>query len=175
MHDRKRRVATIKDQMIEAIRQFLDGFPPEIVVLVISMFPILELRGGLPLAIREFDMSFGQAYIYSVIGNMAPVLPLLLLFQPISKILMRYQWYEKFYNWLYNRTMKKSQKVEKYGAIALILFTAVPLPTTGAWTACAAACFLNIRIKFAFTAIFIGVLIAGLVVGVFSESFLRGG
>lgn len=162
-------VTELKDALIGAITQFLDGFPPEVIVMIISSFPILELRGGLPAAIGLYNMTVGQAYFWSVLGNMLPVVPLLLLFQPISRWMIRFAWYERFYNWLYKRTLKRSSKVERFGAFGLILFTAVPLPVTGAWTACAAACFFHIRFSYAFTAIFTGVLIAGLVVGGISQ------
>jgi uncharacterized membrane protein len=161
-------MSDLKDALLEWLVQLLDNFPPEIIVIIISCFPILELRGALPTALFVFNMPVGQAYVYSVIGNMLPVLPILLLFRPLSDYLLRYKWYERLYNWLYSRTMKKSKNVERYGALGLILFTAVPLPVTGAWTACLAASFFNIRIKYAFLAILAGVMLAGIIVGVFS-------
>ncbi len=78
---------------------------------------------------------------------------------------MRFGWYNRFYEWLYQRTLNKSKNVEKYGAIGLILFTAVPLPTTGAYSACVAASLFAIRFKYAFLSILTGVVIAGLGVG----------
>jgi uncharacterized membrane protein len=160
----------IKDQLLETLLHFLSQLPPEFIVMIISSFPILELRAALPIALGVYDMSFWPAYALSVLGNMLPVIPLLLLFQPLSQFMMRYKWYVKAYDWLYHRTMRNSKNVEKYGAIGLILFTAVPLPTTGAWTACVAASLFNIRFQYAFIAIFIGVLIAGLIMGGFSYS-----
>ncbi|RBW70639.1 ligand-binding protein SH3 [Bacillus taeanensis] len=126
--------------------------------------PILELRGGIPLA-RSFDFSLWEALFYSIIGNILPVIPLLLLFKPLSDWFLRFAWYEKMYNWLYHRTIKNSKNVERYGALGLVLFTAVPLPTTGAYSACVAAALFSIRFKYAFTAIAAGILIAGLGVG----------
>jgi uncharacterized membrane protein len=160
----------IKEGLLQSLIGFLDQFPPEIIVMIISCFPVLELRGALPIAMSVYNMSFVQAYTLSVLGNMLPVIPLLLLFQPLSQLMMRFKWYSAFYDWLYLRTMKKSKNVEKLGAFGLILFTAVPLPITGAWTACFAAIIFQIRFIYAFTAIFIGVLIAGLIMGAFSYS-----
>lgn len=161
----------IKDQLLESLLAFLDQLPTEMIVMIISCFPIIELRGALPVAMKMYHMPFWQAYFFSVLGNMLPVIPLLLLFQPLSKFMMRFSWYTQIYDWLYDRTINKSKNVEKYGALGLILFTAVPLPTTGAWTASVAACLFNIRFTYAFLAIFVGVLIAGMIVGMVTGVF----
>ncbi|WP_347549449.1 small multi-drug export protein [Pseudalkalibacillus hwajinpoensis] len=154
--------------MKEEIKHFvvdnLGFLPQEAVVVIVSALPILELRGGLPLA-YTFDFPFLKAFLLSLLGNALPIIPLLLLFQPLSNWLMRFKWYNRFYDWLYQRTLSKSKNVDKYGAIGLILFTAVPLPTTGAYSACVAAALFAIRFKYAFLSILTGVIIAGLGVG----------
>ncbi|MCA0171731.1 COG2426 family protein [Bacillus sp. RAR_GA_16] len=154
--------------MKEEIKQFvvenLSFLPQEVIVVVISALPILELRGGIPLA-YTFDFSFFKAFSLSLLGNALPIIPLLLLFHPLSNWLMKFKWYKRFYDWLYHRTINKSKNVDKYGAIGLILFTAVPLPTTGAYSACVAAALFAIRFKYAFLSILAGVIIAGLGVG----------
>lgn len=162
----------MKESLIERLTQLLDAFPPELITALIACFPILELRLAIPIGINAFSLSFWEAYIYGVIGNMLPVLPLLLLFQPLSQWLLRYAPYRRFYDWLYDRAMTKSKRVEQFGALGLVLFTALPLPTTGAWTACAVAIFFGIRTAYAFSAILIGVLVAGFLMGVFSNTLL---
>lgn len=157
----------LKDTLLESLLFVLNSLPEEWIVMLISCFPILELRGALPVGMTVFDMSFWEAYIYSVLGNMLPVIPLLLLFQPLSTFMLRYRWYEKCYHWLYRRTMDKSRaNIEKYGAIGLAIFVAVPIPTTGAWTASIAACLFNLRFSYALISIFIGVLLAGMITGI---------
>lgn len=155
--------------MKEALEQFLltylNFLPPELLVIIVSATPILELRGGIPLGLG-FGFSFWKTLGLSLVGNLLPILPTLVLFQPLSKILLRYRWYTKFYHWLYGRTLKKSTQVQKYGAIGLALFTAVPLPTTGAYSACVAASIFALPIRFSFLSIAVGVLIAGLGVGI---------
>ncbi|WP_236560959.1 small multi-drug export protein [Pontibacillus sp. HMF3514] len=163
----------MKEKLIDFFITTLDFLPPELVVMIISAMPILELRGGLPVAYGVYDFSFVKSYLLSVFGNVLPIIPLLLLFLPISNWLMRFRWYERMYTWLYERTMKKSSNVEKFGAIGLILFTAVPLPTTGAYSACLAAAFFAIRFWYAFLSIVVGVLIAGIVIGALSFSVLN--
>lgn len=160
----------IKEELIQGLVGFLNQLPPEFIIVIISCFPVVELRGALPIAMSYFQMPFFKAYTLSVLGNMLPVIPLLLLFQPLSKVLMRFRWYSLFYDWLYHRTLKRSKNVEKLGAIGLILFTAVPLPITGAWTASFAAIIFQIRFIYALSAIFAGVLIAGLIMGALSYS-----
>ncbi|WP_377888342.1 COG2426 family protein [Alkalihalobacillus sp. R86527] len=154
----------MKDEIKQFVVENLDFLPQEAIVVVVSALPILELRGGLPLAFT-FDIPFWEAFFLSLFGNVLPIIPLLLLFKPLSNWMMRFGWYNRFYEWLYQRTLNKSKNVEKYGAIGLILFTAVPLPTTGAYSACVAASLFAIRFKYAFLSILTGVVIAGLGVG----------
>lgn len=155
--------------MKEAIQKFLvthlDFLPPELLVIIVSAMPILELRGGLPLAFG-FGFPFWKAVLLSLFGNALPIIPVLLLFQPLSKWLLRFKWYRSFYTWLHKKAIKNGQNVSRYGAIGLALFTAVPLPTTGAYSACFAASFFGIRFWYALVSIIVGVVIAGLGVGV---------
>lgn len=155
---------------MERILQLLSSLPDELVIIIISCLPFIELRGALPVAMSLYEMPFWEAWLLSVVGNMLPVLPLLVLFRPLSKWMMRFRWYQRFYDWLYHRTLKKSSSVEKYGAVGLAIFTAVPLPTTGAWTACVAASLFDIKIKYSFPSIAIGVVIAGFIIGGLSQS-----
>lgn len=147
------------------------GFlPQELQVMILSAAPVVELRGGLPLA-HLYGMPAGQALTLSLIGNFLPIIPLLLLFRPISSLLLRFAWYRTLHGRLHSRTMRRSRSVERYGALGLILFTAIPFPTTGAYTACLAASFFDIRFRYALIAISAGVLIAGLAITVTLYSF----
>ncbi|WP_246940749.1 COG2426 family protein [Bacillus pinisoli] len=161
----------MKEKISDYLVQNLTFLPPELIVLVVSAMPILELRGGLPLAYLHYDFSLAKSFILSVIGNILPIIPILLLFQPVSKWLLRFNWYNKLYNWLHKRTMRKSKDIEKYGALGLMLFTAVPLPTTGAYSACVAALLFSIRFHYAFFAISLGVVVAGILVSLGLLSF----
>lgn len=160
---------SVKEAFQNFLIENLSFLPTELIVVVISAMPILELRGGIPFAFLA-GLSYGEALFYSILGNLLPVIPILILFRPISGFLMRFSLYKRFFDWLYNRTMNKSEKVAKYGALGLILFTAVPLPTTGAWTACLAAILFFIPFRAAFIAISTGVVIAGIGVSVFVYS-----
>ncbi len=132
------------------------------------MVPIFELRGAIPVAHFVFALPAWQTYLISVIGNLVPVLPILWLLDPTSRWLMRhFRFMERFFDWLFDRTRRRTeQKVKKYGALGLMLFVAIPLPVTGAWTGCVAAFVFGIRIRSAFPPVVAGVLIAGVVVSI---------
>lgn len=133
--------------------------------MIIGAMPIFELRGAIPIALGIYEMTPMSAFLFAVIGNMIPVVPLLLFLDPVSTYLRRYAIFDKFFSWLFGRTHRNhSNRFEKYGTLALTLFVAVPLPVTGAWTGCAAAFVFGIKFRHAFPAILAGVLIAGIIV-----------
>jgi len=134
--------------------------------LLLAMTPIGELRVSIPVAIYNLNLSWQIAYIVSVIGNLIPVVFLLLFLEPVSKYLsQKFKFFQRFFDWLFTRTRKKANtKIRKYGYPALVLFVAIPLPITGAWTGSVIAFLFNIPFKIAFPLIGLGVLIAGLIV-----------
>ncbi len=147
--------------MIEFIKHY---FSKELTVFLTAMLPFVELRGSVPLGI-SLGLNPYNVLFLSIIGNIIPIFPLLLILNPVREYLIKhFKIMEKFFDWLYKRTLKKSDKVEKYGAIGLILFTAIPFPTTGAWTASIAAVIFKIKFKNALLAIIAGVIFAGIVV-----------
>lgn len=151
---------------LEAIvLDLLSSFPHWLATMIIGAVPIFELRGAIPIALGVYDMQPVPAYIFAVVGNMIPVVPLLLYLDPVSSYLRRFTIFDRFFSWLFGRTHRNhSETFEKYGTLALTLFVAVPLPVTGAWSGCAAAFVFGIKFRHAFPAILAGVLIAGLIV-----------
>jgi uncharacterized membrane protein len=158
--------------LAESILDFLGWLPSWFVVIIIAMIPIIELRGTILLwAAQGSGFSFTgfpypggwlQIYIVSVIGNMIPI-PFILVFFPwIEKKLRRFKTFNRFFDWLFARTRKNAGKsVEKYEELALLLFVAIPLPVTGAWTGSLVSYLFGLnRLKSLFF-ILIGVLIAG--------------
>lgn len=137
---------------------------PRLVTLLLAALPISELRGAIPYAITVGGMSWQEAFIIAVIGNFLPVIPILLLLESVSDYLMRYAPFNRFFTWLFERTRRKGRLVERFEAVGLTLFVAVPLPVTGAWTGCVAAFIFKIPLKYAIPAVFAGILIAGTVV-----------
>lgn len=145
-------------------------------VFFTAWLPFAELRLAIPLGI---SLGLNPAYVFflGITGNMMPVVPLLMFLQPVRFFLKKHlNFMARFFDWLDHRTYKKSDRVDRYGALGLIFFTAVPLPTTGAWTACLAAVLFKIKFRYAFPAILSGVLLAGIVVTIislFTTGFIR--
>lgn len=155
----------MSDFIFSWLNQYLSR---EWAVFLTACLPIVELRGAIPLAIA-LGISPWKAYFLSVAGNTVPVIPLLLYLRPIRLfIINNFSFMESFFAWLDKRTISKSDQIEKYGAVALILFTAVPLPTTGAWTASLAALLFKIKFRYAFPAILAGIILAGIIVTILS-------
>ena len=154
--------------MIENIIKALQGLPEELVVMIISALPISELRGGIPVGLAFYNFSVLKSFFLAVLGNFIPVIPLLLFLKPASEFLSKWRPFKKFFDWFFERTKRKAKIVEKYEAIGLALFVAIPFPLTGAWTGCVAAILFKLRFKYSVIAILIGILLAGITVTVLS-------
>lgn len=144
-------------------------FGKEVIVFIISLLPLLELRGGL-LAASLLKVPPLRAYIISIIGNLIPV-PFILLF--ISKILewmekSKIKWMNKFAKWLKKKADKNKGQIEKYGYVGLLLFVGIPLPGTGAWTGCLIASLLKLNRKKAFLATLGGIIMASIIMMIIS-------
>lgn len=157
--------------MIQGIFGYL-GDLPELVTLLIATLPVSELRGAIPWALTAGGLNWWEAYLYAAVGNFIPVIPLLLLLEPISSKLRKYKIFDRFFTWLFERTRRRSGVVEKYEAVGLAFFVSIPLPVTGAWTGSIAAFLFGIRFKFAVIAIIAGILLAGVIVTLASLGIL---
>lgn len=111
-----------------------------------------------------YGMSFSKAFWLSVLGNIVFVVPALFLLEPVTVKLRKFKLWERFFDWLFTRTKKKADTIQKYETLGLALFVAIPLPMTGAWSGVIAASLFKIRFRYAFVAIVSGVLCAGLIV-----------
>ena len=139
--------------------------PDWLMTVVAAALPVSEVRGAIPLAIGMYGYAPWQAYLLSVLGNLLPVIPLLLFLGPVSDYLRRFSWGDRFFSWLFARTRRRYiQDHENFGLTALAIFVAIPLPMTGAWTGCAVAFLLGFRFWPAFAAISSGVMLAGIIV-----------
>jgi uncharacterized membrane protein len=140
------------------------GIPQEAIIVIISALPVVELRLALPIAINVFHMAWYKAYCLAVIGNMLPVPILLLFLDSLAKVVSRAEIGRRVVNWVFERTRRQGQTIERYEKIGLTLFVAIPLPVTGAWTGSIAAFLLGLRFRYAFLSILVGVIIAGAIV-----------
>lgn len=153
--------------MREALALFLSNFmSAKMVTFVLAMLPISELRGSMIYAASLGNIPLKVALPLSIVGNLIPILPILLLLGPLSEWGSRYPIGERFFNWVFERARSKSEKVKRYETFGLVLFVAIPLPVTGAWTGAAVAFVLGLRTRDAFLAITGGVLIAGVVMSI---------
>ena len=118
------------------------------------------------MAIGVYHLSPTTAYFLSIIGNIIPVIFILWLIEPVSGFLMkRIKLCRRFFAWLFGRTRANhNHKFEKWGALALITFVAIPLPMTGGWSGALAAFVFGIPFKKSLLLIFAGIMIAGVIV-----------
>lgn len=136
----------------------LTGIPSnEVVVFLISMLPVLELRGGL-LAASWLDIAMWRAIPVCVAGCFLPVPFILLLIRRILRVMKRIRFTKRIAGCLERRALQKSSEVHEFWG--LLLFVGIPLPGTGAWTGALIAALLGMRAGKAALAIFIGVLMS---------------
>lgn len=145
----------------------------EILVFIISLLPLLELRGGI-LAASLLKLSPVSGYVISMIGNLIPIPFILLL---INKILVwmknsKITLFNKFANWLDSKVEKHKGQIEKFGYFGLVLFVGIPLPGTGAWTGSLIASVLEMDRKKSFLAIIVGIVMASIIMMVLSYGIL---
>lgn len=130
----------------------------------ISMLPVIELRGGIPVGV-ELGLNPWLAFLVAMLGNLAPIPFILLLLDKILEWMKtRAGFLGKTANWLERKAYKNQETIEKYKALGLIILVAIPFPGTGAWTGALVATVLRINRKTAFPCIVTGVIIAGIVV-----------
>lgn len=142
----------------------------ELIVFVVSLFPILELRGGI-LAGYALGMPMLSTFIIAFVGNILPIPFILLFIRYIFKVLKKTPM-GKFVIWCENKAEKKNDIIKKYAYFGLFLFVAIPLPGTGGWTGALIAALLNMDNKKAFPMIVVGILTAGIIVSIFSYGLL---
>lgn len=147
------------ESFAEKVAGKLSGLPDELVCFVISMVPIIELRGGLIVAAIK-DIPLFKAVAICIAGNLVPIPFILLLITPIFNWLKTTKLFKPLVEKLEKKSLGKSEKIKKYEFLGLVLFVGIPLPGTGAWTGSLIASLLNIKIKKAFPAICLGLLLA---------------
>lgn len=164
-------------------------FKKYLIVFFISMVPLIELRGAIPVALSPANMTFFKvfqgmglplvpAYITCIIGNMVPV-PFIFLFA--RRVL---EWgagkpvIGKFFTWCLEKGHKGGEKLQSTAGrglfVALLLFVGIPLPGTGAWTGTLAASILDMDFKSSVIAVLLGVLLAGIIMGLVSAGLFAG-
>lgn len=150
---------------------FIDLFgnkiPAELTAFVVSLLPVLELRGGLIVA-SILDIELWKAFIICYIANIIPIPFIILFIKKIFEFLRKFKGFDKFISKLEAKTEKNKDKVMQYKQWGLLLFVAIPLPGTGGWTGALFAALLDMDIKKSFPIIALGVFIAGVIMAIVS-------
>ena len=142
-------------------------FKKYFIIFIISMVPILELRGGL-IAAALLKVNFFTAIIICILGNLIPIPFILLFITPIFRWLKRTKLFKPLVEKLEKKSMSKSDQIKKYEFLGLVLFVGIPLPGTGAWTGSLIASLLDIKFKKAFPAIICGLILATIIMSTLS-------
>ena len=143
----------------------------EIVVFIISMIPILELRGGLIVS-KLLPVPITTAIPFCIVGNIIPIPFILLFIKQIFKLLKKVKFFRVSSERLENRAMSKSDNIKRYEFWGLVLFVGIPLPGTGAWTGSLIAALLDVDFKKAILAELLGIAIATVIMSFLSYGLL---
>lgn len=135
--------------------------------MILSMVPITELRGAIPIGISQ-DLDPIGVYISSVLGSTIVSVPLILTFRHILKFLKSITMLKGIVKKIDNKIEAGMRKLKSVSILGIILFVGVPLPTTGTWTASAIASILHMRIKNALWGVLIGNMMSGIIVSAIS-------
>ena len=152
----------------------VNTFGKYLTVFIISMFPILELRGGLIAASCLLHLNPILSVIVCMLGNLLPVPFILWFIMPIFDILKKTKHIKKFVNWCEKKANKRKKTIEDLKYYGLMIFVGIPLPVTGAWMGSLIAAMLNMDKKKSLLAIFCGLLIASGIMVMVSYGILGG-
>ncbi len=166
------------DKLVKTILGFFGGIAGSmlgkyIIIFLISLMPILELRGGL-IAASLLDIPIWGAFLVCVLANTLVIPFVLFLIEGILGILSKINFLGNLIDNFKKKALKKKDIIEKYGYLGIMLFVAVPIPGSGAWTGCLLAVLLGLDKKKSFLAALLGVFIAGIIMLIFSYGILKG-
>ena len=130
---------------------------------VISMTPIIELRGAIPIAVLGFHLTYVEAFVISFIGNIVPIYFIVKYIRPLFDFFGRFKFFKVIIDWASEKATKESERLQNFTALGLFLFVAIPIPGTGAWVGSLIANFLDLPVKKAFGPLAAGVLTAGII------------
>jgi len=140
----------------------LDLFPDWFKILFGSMIPFLESRYIIPYAMWEFNWQWWEVFPLALVGNILPIPFVLIFFKYIEKYLRKFIFWANLMDKIFDRTRKKAnKKIERYEALGLLLFVAIPLPFTGAWTGSLIAYLFDLNFYKSLIVILLGIIISG--------------
>lgn len=142
-----------------------------IAVIFVSMLPVIELRGAIPVAFA-LGLNWWTAMICAIIGNILPVPFILLFLESILKLMRKNKITKKLVDKLRKVAVSKNERVMKYELFGLAIFVGIPLPGTGGWTGALIASVMRLNKKNAFLSIFIGIIVAGIIITVLTYGLI---
>lgn len=145
---------------------WFSNFPPQLATFLIAMMPISELRASIPIAITVYHLPVWSAFIFSVLGNLVPMILIVLVLAPVADFLSRHiSFFKKFFSWLFQHTRHQGEKkFERWGELAVFILTATPLPLLGGWTGPLAAFVFGVKLRKSIPLIILGCMTAGVIV-----------
>lgn len=147
--------------------ELLDGIPPAIAVMLLAFSPVGEVRVSIPVAMLVYDMGWGEAIVWSLIGNLAVAPVAAWIYAAAEKLLRRGERTAALLDRIYERTRNKnSKRVERMQEAAVALFIAVPVPGSGAWSGVLVAHVFGLQWKKAWSYYYAGVVISTFVVAI---------
>lgn len=149
--------------MGKLLKELFNLLSIEFTVMFTAALPVIELKGAIPVGI-SLGLTPIHAFTLSFIGSMIPVPIILFATRPIFNYLKKTSIFKNIVHKLTDKSLSKSGNIQKYGVWGLLLFVAIPLPGTGVWTGSLIAALLDMRFKWTFPVIFIGNLIAGILI-----------
>lgn len=147
------------EAIISWFMKTMAGLPPELIAFVVSMVPIVELRGGI-IASSLMQLPLWKGVLFCMAGNMIPVPFILWFITPIFTWLKKTDLFRSIVEGLEEKSLGKSDRIQKYEFLGLLLFVGIPLPGTGAWTGSLIAALLDIRFGKALPAVYLGLVLA---------------
>jgi uncharacterized membrane protein len=150
----------------------LAGLPPWFWIFFSSMIPWWEGRYAVVMAMTHFGWQWWEALPLVIIGNMLPIPFILLFFKYAEKWLRNFKFWSNLMDWLFERTRKRADaKIRRYEHLGLLLFVAIPLPFTGAWTGALIAYLFDLKFTRSLITIFVGVIIAAAIMIILTKTF----
>ena len=162
------------DSLVQGLTSALGGkVSGEIIIFIISMIPILELRGGLLAASPALlNVPILRAIPICIAGNLLPIPFILLLIEKVLDLMEQIPFLDRIALWVREKADKHKGQVETYGSWGLVLFVGIPLPGTGAWTGSLVASLLHMKLRKSFPAILLGIVLATIIMSLLSYGLL---
>ena len=145
----------------------------ELTVFLMAATPVIEVRGAVPIGILTFGLDPLRVVLLAIVGSIVPIIPILWFLKTLTQRLRKIDLFDKFFEWLFNRTRSKSKIIAEYELVGLTLFVAIPFPGTGVWTGCIAAYLMGLPMLPTFICATIGTTIASLILWAASAGIIN--